>query len=189
VADVATPSDGFPAIAAPDALVLVLGSLPSRRSIAERQYYGHPQNAFWPIMEALFGIRGSYSERCEQLVKHRIALWDVLASSVRPGSMDADIDLSSAAANDFGAFLAKHDEVGLIAFNGRKAEQLFRRFVDADAIGRKIELKGLPSTSPAYASMSFSGKVTAWRKVLTLPLDATGENHDRIRNTGYQQTR
>ena len=80
------PSRGFPPVARSDAIVLVLGSLPSSRSIAEQQYYAHPRNAFWPIMKSILGVDGSYEERCGQLIAHRIALWDVLASSVRPCS-------------------------------------------------------------------------------------------------------
>jgi len=166
VAGVVDKSDGFAAVSAPDARILVLGSLPGVRSIAEQQYYAHPQNAFWPIMERLYGIRGSYEERCSRLLDQRIALWDVLARSVRPGSMDADIHMNSAEANDFMTFFSEHKKLRLIAFNGKKAEQLFKRFVATEALCDAIELTGLPSTSPAYAAMSFSGKVSAWRQVL-----------------------
>jgi len=151
-------SEGFPPVARADARVLVLGSLPGTRSIAEQQYYAHPQNAFWPIMRELFGIDGSYATRCKQLLENGIALWDVLQSSVRPGSMDSDIQLGSAVANDFRGFL--------VVFNGKKAEQLFGRFVSADDVADGIVRLGLPSTSPAYASMPFSGKLAAWRTVL-----------------------
>ncbi len=159
-------SEGFPPVAGINARVLVLGSLPGARSIAEQQYYAHPQNAFWPIMRELFEIDGDYTARCEQLVENRIALWDVLHSSVRPGSMDADIQLDSANANDFRGFLGEHADVRLIAFNGKKAEQLFRRFVNAGFLTDEISQAGLPSTSAAYASMPFSGKLAAWRKAL-----------------------
>jgi hypoxanthine-DNA glycosylase len=161
-------SEGFPPIARIDARVLVLGSLPGQRSIAEQQYYAHPQNAFWRIMSELFAIEGDYATRCHQLTEHRIALWDVLTSSVRPGSMDADINLSSSVCNDFTAFFAVHREIGLIAFNGRKAEQLFERFVVFQGIAQDIPRVGLPSTSPAYASLSFSGKLAAWRNALRI---------------------
>lgn len=160
------PSEGFPPVAGDNARVLVLGSLPGDRSIAEQQYYAHPQNAFWPIMRDVFGISGHYASRCKQLVEHRIALWDVLGSSVRPGSLDADIRLDSATANDFPGFLDEHPGIRVIAFNGKKAEQLFRRFVFANELRNDISLVGLPSTSPAYASMPFSGKLTAWRAAL-----------------------
>lgn len=160
-------AEGFPPVARPDARILILGSLPGQRSIAEQQYYAHPQNAFWRIMEALFGVHGDYEQRCRQLTENGIALWDVLHRSVRPGSMDADIQLRGASANDFAAFFDEHPDIRLIAFNGKKAEQLFGRFVDAASTDPQIALRGLPSTSPAYASMSFSGKLAAWRTALT----------------------
>lgn len=166
MAAIVVTSDGFPPIEASDARALVLGSLPGQRSIAEQQYYAHPQNGFWPIMEALFDIKGSYEQRCAQLRERRIAVWDVLASSVRPGSLDADIDIESAEINDFRSFLAGHEQLRLIAFNGKKAEQLFRRFVNLGSLENRIEFRGLPSTSPAYAAMPFSGKVAAWRRAL-----------------------
>lgn len=160
------PSDGFPPVAGPDARLLVLGSLPGQRSIADQQYYAHPQNVFWRIMRDVLGVMGNYTERCEQLVNHRIALWDVLSSSVRPGSLDADILLDSARANDLEGFLAAHPDVRVIAFNGRKAEQLFRKYVDIQAVGDSIRRFSLPSTSPAYAAMPFSGKLAAWREAI-----------------------
>jgi double-stranded uracil-DNA glycosylase len=145
---------------------MILGSLPGARSIAEQQYYAHPQNAFWPIMRELFGIEGDYASRCDQLREHRIALWDVLLSSLRPGSMDADIQLGSAVANDFRGFLTEHPDIRLIVFNGSKADQLFARFVGAGDLIESIVRQRLPSTSPAYASMPFSGKLAAWRAAL-----------------------
>jgi G:T/U-mismatch repair DNA glycosylase len=81
--------------------------------------------------------------------------------------MDADIRLGSAVANDFRGFLAGHAGIHLIVFNGKKAEQLFARFVSLDHPADDIFLLGLPSTSPAYASMSFSGKLAAWRSALS----------------------
>jgi hypoxanthine-DNA glycosylase len=159
-------SEGFPPVARPDARILILGSLPGQRSIVEQQYYAHPQNAFWKIMGELFGIAGDYDSRLCQLVANRIALWDVLHSSVRPGSMDADIRVDSATANDFATFFDQHAEIELIAFNGKKAEQLFARFVDASIDANQIKRTSLPSTSPAYATMSFSAKLDAWRDAL-----------------------
>ena len=90
-------SQGFPPVAREDAQILVLGSLPGVRSIEMQQYYAHAQNAFWEIMRGLFAIEGDYAQRCQQLIEHRIAVWDVLQSSVRPGSLDADIRMDSAA--------------------------------------------------------------------------------------------
>ncbi|MFQ6006363.1 MAG: DNA-deoxyinosine glycosylase, partial [Woeseia sp.] len=90
-------SRGFRPIAAPDATVLILGSLPSRKSIEASEYYAHPQNAFWRIMGELFGACPvlPYAARAAVLKANGIALWDVLAQSVRQGSLDSNIDLST----------------------------------------------------------------------------------------------
>ena len=83
--------------------------------------------------------------------------------------MDANIRLDSARANDFEAFLLTHSDIGLIAFNGKKAEALFEKFVDLRTAGQSICRSGLPSTSPAYAAMPFSNKLARWRQIL-LPI-------------------
>ena len=162
------PSRGFAPIARRDARILVLGSLPSRRSLQVGEYYAHPRNAFWPIIAELTGVSGDYAERCGSLTDRRVALWDVLRSSVRPGSLDAAIRQDSALANDFDAFFAEHPHIERICFNGRTAAQLFAKLVqpDTDAAGR--ELFGLPSTSPAYAAMPFEDKLGRWREALAI---------------------
>ncbi len=164
-------SDGFPPIARADATVLILGSLPGQRSIDADQYYAHPQNAFWKIMSSLYGIDGSYKERCARLIEHRIALWDVLCSSVRPGSLDASIQTETAIANDFARFLAVHADICLIVFNGQKAQQLFRKFVHPDVVPKNVETGVLPSSSPAYAAMSLADKIGAWKTALAVDPD------------------
>ena len=80
--------------------------------------------------------------------------------------MDADIQLASAAVNDFDSFFSTHPNVRTVAFNGKKAEQLFMRFVAPTVTSGDMRLVVLPSTSPAYASMPFSGKVKLWRDAL-----------------------
>jgi hypoxanthine-DNA glycosylase len=160
------PSTGFAPIARPDARVLILGSFPSQRSLDAGEYYAHPRNAFWPIMRELVGATGSYRQRCGTLMRHGIALWDVLGSSVRPGSMDADIRTESAKPNDFKTFCREHPDIGLICFNGRTAAALFRKFVDAGSLGIEPRQETLPSTSPAYASMPVSEKLDQWRLVM-----------------------
>lgn len=147
-----------------DARILILGSLPSERSVAAGQYYAHPQNAFWRIMGELVGASGDYVQRCEALVRHGIALWDVLAASVRPGSMDADIRVESAQVNDFNRFFREHPDIRRICFNGRKAEQIFLKFRRRPVVA--VEFVTLPSTSPAYASMRYDEKLERWRRAL-----------------------
>ena len=159
-------SAGFPPIASTDAKILILGSLPGQRSLEATQYYAHRQNAFWRIMAELFGVKGDYQSRCRQLMAHRIAVWDVLASSVRPGSMDADIRLDTAEANDFAGFLSEHIQIERICFNGRKAEQMFRKLVVPVLTGTLPNLVSLPSSSPAYAALSFDKKLEIWTGML-----------------------
>ncbi len=118
-------------------------------------------------MKEIFGVGGSYVERCAGLTSHKVALWDVLRASVRPGSLDADIRFETATPNDFLTFLNRYPDIELIVFNGKKAEQLFHRLLPQKMF-QKLGLTGLPSTSPAYAAMSFQGKLGAWKAGLKL---------------------
>jgi len=157
---------GFAPIAGKDANLLVLGSLPSQLSLQKQQYYGNPQNKFWQIMGELFaaGTELPYAERADRLVACGVAVWDVLRSSVRPGSMDAAIDQSTAVANDFASFFAHQPDISLVCFNGQKAAQLFARLVapELDTSCKTLRYQTLPSTSPAHASMSFEKKLEHW---------------------------
>ena len=158
---------GFPAIASQDARILILGSLPGQRSLREQQYYAHPQNAFWPIMRELVGAEGSYEQRCAALCEQGIALWDVLLSSGRPGSMDADIRPGESEANDFNSFFAQHTEIERVGFNGQTAAKLFRRLVEPQLTDGITATTTLPSTSPAYAAMPYAEKLRRWCKFIT----------------------
>lgn len=157
---------GFPPIARQDAHVLVLGSLPSRASLRARQYYAHPRNAFWKIMYVIAGATGSYSARCRSLREHGIAVWDVLSSSLRPGSLDADIDMTTAVPNDFQQFFARHRDIRLVCFNGRKAQQMFDRYARSSCPDDRFEFALLPSTSPAHASLTLVEKLEVWRGII-----------------------
>jgi len=163
------PTAGLPPIADPGIRTLVLGSLPSRRSLQLGQYYGHPQNVFWRSMGSLLALRPDlpYEARAARLLRSRIGVWDVLHSSLRPGSMDADIDNATARVNNFPSFFDSHPQVTRICFNGRKAAQLFRREVELpEHVAAGIEYVNLPSTSPAHAAMSFEEKLARWAIVV-----------------------
>lgn len=178
-------SRGFPPIARKDARVLILGSLPSRASLQARQYYAHPRNAFWRIMCEIAGAEGDYASRCRSLRERGIAVWDVLSSSVRPGSLDADIDMTSAVPNDFGRFFSSHGHVRLVCFNGRQAQAMFRRLVQPGLAGRPFEFALLPSTSPAHASLTIAEKLDSWRGIIEPQLSRVNDN-DRIRDARYE---
>ena len=160
-------------MSSPDARVLILGSLPGAMSLAMRQYYAHPRNAFWRIMAeiAKAGRDVDYEDRLARLKEARIALWDVCEAAERPGSLDSAIVPSSVTPNRFEAFLKRHPEIRGICFNGKIAAKDFERLAVAKlskahaALPRTV----LPSTSPAHAGMPFEGKLRRWREVL-LPL-------------------
>ncbi|MFN2425159.1 MAG: DNA-deoxyinosine glycosylase [Candidatus Binatia bacterium] len=162
----------FDAVSSPDAHVLILGSMPGAASLAAKRYYAHPRNAFWPIMAELLPLDLScpYEERLEALRGAGIALWDVLHSCHRDGSLDARIRPDTQVANDFAVFLRAHPLVERVLFNGAKAEQCYRQHVLRYGIGAGLRYERLPSTSPANASWSFARKLAAWRNGLRAEL-------------------
>ncbi|MBL3540384.1 DNA-deoxyinosine glycosylase [Aminivibrio sp.] len=161
------PVRGFPPSSRPDAVVLILGSMPGEASLKAGQYYAHPRNAFWPIMEAVLDIRRDlpYGERLAALAERRVALWDVLASCVRPGSLDSSILGSTAVPNDLPGFFRRHALIRTVFFNGAKAEEAWKRWVVSSLAESDLRLVRLPSTSPAHAGMSLQQKTEAWRAV------------------------
>ena len=107
---------GFPPVVDDDARLLILGSFPSVQSLAVRQYYGNPRNAFWPITAALFGFDAAapYETRLAALQSAGVALWDVLHKCRRVGSSDAKFDMKSLVANDFGKLFAAYPSIRLL---------------------------------------------------------------------------
>lgn len=162
-------TEGFPPILGTDASVLILGTLPSQQSLRKSQYYGHPRNAFWPIMGELFaaGPDLPYCERTQLLLSHGIAVWDVLASGSRPGSMDAAINEKSARPNDFASLHGAHPELRLVCFNGKASARLFRQLVPkrVQESFASVKFVTMPSTSPAFAAMSFADKLQHWSTI------------------------
>jgi len=167
---VVTANVGFPAIASRDARVLILGSMPGARSLAAGRYYAHPHNAFWHILGALCGFSPSarYRERTRQLREHGIALWDVLLSCERPGSLDSSIVRASMRTNDFATFLSRHRRIALVLCNGSTAFSLFTARVRPalQPPWNALRCIRMPSTSPAHAGQSVARKLAAWKAVL-----------------------
>ena len=149
--------------------VIILGSMPGVASVEAVQYYAHPRNAFWPIMAELFGIdhAASYELRVRQISRQPVILWDTLRACRRPGSLDSNIDVNSAQANDFSGLLQQFPEIRAILFNGASSEKYFRQLVvPVLSEVSALELIRMPSTSPAHAGMSFELKLAAWRQLL-----------------------
>jgi TDG/mug DNA glycosylase family protein len=148
--------------------VLILGSMPGRASLAAGEYYAHPRNAFWTIMGELIGAypRLSYTERVSILRASGIALWDVLASCNRTGSLDSGIQQDSAITNDFNSLFLNHPGITRVLFNGAKAEQCFLKQVHPALEQDRLQYRRLPSTSPANAGISYAQKLLAWQSVI-----------------------
>ena len=137
--------------------ILILGSLPSVRSRADGFYYGHPQNRFWRLMSVLYHeeFPQTSEDKKQFLLKHGIALWDVIASCEIENSSDSSI--RNAVPNDLDRIL-KNAEIRMIYTNGKAADKLYRKYYQREAIC-------LPSTSPANAVWSFDKLLQAWEKI------------------------
>ncbi len=162
----------FPPILGEQPTLLLLGSMPGIKSLQQAQYYAHPRNAFWPIMEALFAVdsQSSYECRKQQLIARGVCVWDVLQDCERPGSLDQDIVLSSERANDFTRFFAAYPTINTVGFNGQAARKIFTRHCKAlyDSL-EHVQWIDLPSTSPAHAAMTLAQKIDVWSQQLRRP--------------------
>ena len=160
----------FPPLAGSAAHTLILGSMPGRESLRKQQYYAHPRNAFWPIVTELLALPEDvdYARRAKAFTAHGLALWDVLESCERPGSLDSAIQPDSIVVNDFPGFFARHPRIRRVFFNGSAAQQLFMRHVHPQlpAPFAALPLQRLPSTSPAHAGMRLPAKLEAWRVIV-----------------------
>ncbi|MGD0547009.1 MAG: DNA-deoxyinosine glycosylase [Terracidiphilus sp.] len=163
-------SFSFDAVESAHARVLILGTLPSVKSLERCEYYAHPRNCFWWIMGELIGASPDlpYLDRLQRLRQSGIALWDVCRAAERAGSSDTNILLPTVEANDFSGFFAHHPRIELICFNGQPAERLFRRKVLPLLAGlRPIPRRVLDSTSPACARTSREEKLARWREAIS----------------------
>ena len=160
----------FPPIADANARILILGSMPGRVSLDAGEYYAHPRNQFWPIMAELLqrGPWPDYPAKIQALHHAKIALWDVMQSCYRPGSLDAAIVQDSIVANDFNRFFKAYPYIQQVFFNGTAAERAFQRLVLPSLVKQTLALKKLPSTSPAHAAMSYAQKLASWRLIIGL---------------------
>jgi hypoxanthine-DNA glycosylase len=155
----------FGPIADSNAEILILGSMPGQESLAAGQYYANRRNAFWKIMAHILGFDpdASYETRLHELKTARIALWDVLQSCTRIGSLDASIVADSITVNDFQDFFRSHDQIRAVLFNGAKAESAYRQYVLPTVSTVPVSYLRLPSTSPAHAALSYEKKLHTWR--------------------------
>jgi hypoxanthine-DNA glycosylase len=155
--------EGLAPVLSPATRLVVLGSFPGVASLAAQQYYGHPRNAFWRLLSALWDedlVALPYAARVAALQRHRVGLWDVYRACERAGSLDSAIRIPEL--NDLERLKALAPGLRAVAHNG--AESARSRRVTA-ALGLDVHV--LPSTSPANAAWSFERKLAAWRAVFS----------------------
>lgn len=156
---------GLPPHVTAQTRMLILGSFPGAASLARQQYYAHPQNAFWRILQAIWPASPiemsarSYRARIDWMLDKGLGLWDVYASCEREGSLDSAIRTPQI--NDLSDLTRGCPQLRLIAHNGGES---FRHARHTRALG--LPVYRLPSTSPANASWSFERKLAVWREVV-----------------------
>lgn len=163
-ADTAAPTlTGLAPLVSPATRVLILGSFPGARSLAAGQYYAHPQNQFWKILQAIWPTSpleisaSSYENKSKWLLARGLGVWDVYATCQRQGSLDSAI--RHAVPNPIAAL--QLPQLAAIAHNGA---QSFKHARHTRTLG--VPVYPLPSTSPAHASWSFERKLAAWQEVM-----------------------
>ncbi|MCT7372174.1 DNA-deoxyinosine glycosylase [Mycolicibacterium llatzerense] len=151
---------GLPAVVGANPRVLILGSFPSEKSLDTGEYYANTRNQFWRLLGTLVGFDAElpYPERIDAVTGAGVALWDVVHSCRRVGSLDANIDRKTLVLNDFEAFLAEHPTIERGFVNGLTAYTLFQQADIALPAAR------LPSSSGAL-TMSFADKLAAWQAI------------------------
>ena len=146
-----------------DTTILILGTIPGDKSLEIGEYYGNSRNRFWKIISTITNneLPLTYSDKKTLLLKSQIGIWDVAYKANRKGSLDNDI--KDEKPNDLKNFIAKHNQLKVIGFNGKKSEALFDKYFE-----RKSDLKyiSLPSTSPANTGIDFENLCKKWRQIL-----------------------
>lgn len=152
----------FDPIADENSRILILGSMPGGESLRKQQYYGYPRNNFWRIVFELMGevFSEDYEEKKRFLLRNGIALWDVIKSCKRQGSLDANI--KNAIVNDFPNFFARYPKINHVFFNGRTAYDIFKKHV---GFSNDRSYTYLYSTSPAHA-VPYSVKLDNWCQIV-----------------------
>lgn len=153
----------FPPIISEGSKILILGSVPGVKSLEMQQYYAHPQNQFWKIIFQLFeeDFTADYQKRTEIIRKNNIALWDVIDSCEREGSLDTKI--RNEEHNDIKKILREHLTIKAVFCNGQKSFKNLKKILGKES---EIPIFVLPSTSPLH-TVSFDKKLAEWKILKT----------------------
>lgn len=160
-----TMSVGLEPVVDSESKYLILGTLPGKVSLQTQHYYANSSNYFWRIISGIFdeAIPNSYEGKLNVLKRHHIALWDVLKSADRESSLDSDIKNPSV--NDILGFISVHPNLKVVGFNGKEAEDYFRRFVGIHNLPENIRVVSLPSSSSSNTHLKLDGKISLWNSM------------------------
>ena len=155
--------ESFSPVVGKNPKILILGTMPGRKSLEMQEYYSHPRNIFWKIIFNLLKVseKNTYSEKIELVEEKKIALWDVCYSCTREGSLDSNI--KDETPNQILDFLKRYQSIETCIFNGQKAREKYLKHFDYI---EELEYHCLPSTSPANASMNFQEKLVKWNHAI-----------------------
>ena len=142
--------------------ILILGSLPGRKSIELNQYYGHPRNRIWSILSHLKEKETpiNYDDKKAFLNSFKIGLWDVAHSAIRKGSLDSNI--KDEKPNNINSLTKNNPSIKVIGFNGKKSEQMFYKFFK---LNPALKYVSLPSSSPANMAINFENICKKWSQL------------------------
>ena len=155
----------FEPVYSPNARAMIVGSMPSVKSLEDAQYYAHPRNAFWPVMFEIFGAKPTqdYEAKKALIRENDLALWDVAEACEREGSLDSNMrDITY---NDFASLFERCPHIHTVLCNGGTAHSLF---VKSGYAGSRRVIR-MPSTSPAY-TMAYAKKLAIWKETLEASL-------------------
>lgn len=149
-----------------DSKILILGSLPSDKSIEKNEYYGNKTNQFWNIISMCFDGKiiyfNNYEEKNYYLHKHHIALWDIYSKANRKGSLDSNIQ--NGYFNDIIGLLKIYPNITKIVTNGRASQKGLEKYLKTNNFSFPFEY--VPSSSSLNASFSLEEKISLWKRAI-----------------------
>lgn len=142
--------------------ILILGSMPGIKSLEKQEYYAHPQNRFWKLAGMLCQVSDlynfEYEKRIHTLLDNGYALWDVIKTCERTGSLDSDIQ--NEIPNKIPEILNTYKNIEIICMNGNKAYTAFKKYFPK--LLQTYKCCKMPSTSPANAKFSLNDLYNIW---------------------------
>lgn len=154
---------GLPPIYDDDSEVLILGSFPAKESRESGSYYSNKANSFWNIICEYYNepLPTNNSEKEAILLKHHIAVWDMIESCEIVGSSDKKIkDPEYHKAIEIQALL-NQSKIKKIIINGRTLDKIYKKYFGGIA---------MPSVAVLSTSSENNGRKIQreqeWRKEL-----------------------